>query len=150
MLRYLNALHLPIGLLAAVTLGFIIWTFGPRIETAFFPVTSEIYDVEFATLPNGRTAIQYKFDKFRGECEFVAWVAFAGQRSGLNIPLLPRRLNDTDEIVRFPTGEARGRPWSFAASEDTLRTDTRMKFVHRCHPFWLSTTWIWGESTSGL
>jgi hypothetical protein len=141
--RLVNSILFPMSIAVSLVGVVAIWTFVPRLETLFWPVTSTLHDVVLTPLPNGRTQIDYRFNKYRGYCELVDWVAFTGIRSGVNDVVLPERIEEGAEIVKFPEGEARGRPHSIDLSIAQIQTDTRMAFIHRCHPLWQTTTWIW-------
>ncbi len=120
---------------------FTVYAVGPAIETKYFPVVSKLEILSIKELPDGQTEIRAAFRKIR-DCEYVGVSWFAGSRSEgferVSVVLM-REKGDTSSPNR-PVGYQRAGPWIIGVSPDDLRKGSFAQLVHRCHPFWTTTT----------
>ena len=127
------------GIVFAVTFGAIVtgyYTFGPMIETRFFPVTTKI---EIRDLQEVEGGIQFRFAyrKLRA-CELVTTSLLIGdvQRDFYAIPNQPGE----DSTTRSP-GQQLSRVWF---SDIASLEGAEIRFIHRCPPTpWLSVTKVY-------
>ena len=115
-------------LLAAVM--FIMWTpVMPTADGLLFPVTSQIKFIDVKPVEGG-LSVRMDFIKLR-DCQYLG---VAADREGIPIQFEPIA---GDEPMTLPTGQRVSRPW-FLGTEHL--DGLRLRWAHRCSPFWITVT----------
>lgn len=103
----------------------------PRIEGALLPVTGKIVFVEITLAPDGISTIaRMQFEKLR-DCEYLGVTA---DRAGEPVSMEPV---SGGAPISLPAGKRLSRPWLFGTLD---LADIRIRWVHRCNPFWTTVT----------
>lgn len=128
------------GLFTVFAAILVVWSWGPIVETKFWPAVSKL--VVDKTEWNGTesTKIWVHFTKLRN-CEFVGITWYKGKATGefTRVAVVTRSPNDDSNPNRATGTQAAG-PWTIALNPVDLRTDSFAQLLHRCHPFWTTTT----------
>ena len=114
---------------------------GPHLETRFLPVVSKLTITELKADENGQAIVDAMFTKLR-QCEFIGIAWYRGRADGEfeRVPvILLRREGDTSSPNR-PVGTQRAGPWIIGMPAAEIRNNSFAQLIHRCHPFWVSTT----------
>lgn len=120
---------------------FTVYAIGPSLETRYWPVVSKLDVLSIRETAAGHTEIKAGFRKLR-DCEYIGLVWFLGSRPDdfqrVSV-ILQREAGDTSSPNR-PIGYQKAGPWIIGMSPADLRGKSFAQLVHRCHPFWMTTT----------
>lgn len=101
----------------------------PVLEGTFFPVTSKVEFVDPQAVQDG-LIVRMKFTKYR-DCEYLG---VAADRDGISVDLEPVA---GGLPITLPTGERLSRPWKIGTTD---LKGVRLRWVHRCNPFFTTVT----------
>lgn len=112
--------------------------YGPymvAIEGRLLPVTSRIEFTETTPTPEGGLDVRFRYEKYR-DCEYLNTQVRLGEVDLEFDPVRGQRFS----TVR-PLGFNVSRLWHLNV---TSLEGVQMWFVHRCHPFWITVTKVYG------
>jgi len=118
-----------------------IFSLGPYLETRFWPTVSKLHILSIEATGPAETTIRAEFTKLRN-CEYVgiSWYRGTPQGGFERVPvILLRQAGDTSSPNR-PTGKQRAGPWIIGVPISEVPSNSFAQLVHRCHPFWPTTT----------
>lgn len=118
-----------------------VWTVGPTLETALFPVVSKL-DVDQVTQDKeGNSVLLVSFTKLRN-CEYLGISWFKGKPNGYftRVPVTLGRAKTDESSPNRPLGHQSAGPWTIGLTNAELRDNSFAQLSHRCHPFWTTTT----------
>lgn len=101
----------------------------PVIEGQFLPVTSKVV-FKNVTPVEGGLSVRMQFEKLR-DCEFLGVTA---DRDGISVDFEP--INGGLPIT-LPAGDRLSRPWLLGSTD---LEGIRLRFTHRCGPWWITVT----------
>ena len=105
----------------------------PVIEGEVAPVTSKVEFVDVTPLASGGFTVRMRFTKYR-DCEYLGATLDA---NGMPVDFAPVA-GGTPETLS--TGERLSRPWFVGA---TSLDGLRLRWSHRCNPFWTTITVVY-------
>jgi hypothetical protein len=129
------------GVILFFSFVFTVYAIGPALETRFFPVVSKLEILSIRPTEDGRTEVRAAFRKIR-DCEYIGMSWFVGKRPDdfeRVAVVLMRDPNDTSSPNR-PVGYQKAGPWIIGLPIDQVKGNSFAQLVHRCHPFWTTTT----------
>ena len=130
-----------VGIFSAVIT---VWSFGPAVERAWFPVVGKLQILRSTEIEPGITEIYAQFRKVR-DCEYVSVAWYIGNPNGdfqqvrVQTIVNPDMLNEVQSPTR-PLGTSNAGPWRIGMSLADLKNNSFAILSHQCHPFWVTRT----------
>lgn len=124
-----------------------VWTIGPSVESNFWPVTSKLKIVSLTETPEGFSVLSANFRKYR-DCEYIGISWYQGDRINgfAKVSTMRVKPNDDTPLPRSPAGLQSAGPWEIKLTNDQLLHNSFAILTHRCHPFWVTTTYFYPDN----
>ncbi len=116
------------------------FTFGPWIETKWFPVYSKFKIVSIERAEESKSKVVFKFTKLR-QCEPQGAAWFFGE-PGSAFRQLRVEIQNPNPTASRPLGTQLTFPYVIDATVEQVANATFAEIYNRCHPFWLTRSEI--------
>jgi len=128
-----------LGVLFVMVTVMVIGTFGPAIETRFFPVYSK-FELVSADETEGGTVAQFRYEKLR-ECPAQGFAWYVGELGAASRQIVVEPVNP----VNGPRGVGAHVTTPYLMDVDLrhIKDGMRAEIFNRCHAFWVSRTEIY-------
>lgn len=137
----MKVVHFVLNIAVLLIAVMAIFTFGPLLETKFFPVYSKFQLIN-ATASDKGTSAQFMFTKFRN-CDPQGWAFFNGEL-GQAFYQIPVNIHGGPDVRIRPLGTQQSYVYEFHnVTPEQLASTVFAEIYSHCHPLWLTRSIVY-------
>jgi len=138
----MKMVNFALSVVAAMLLLMSFFTFGPLVESKFFPVYSKFRIIEAEDSPQGARAI-FEFNKYRN-CDPQGFAFYNGELGQAFHHVMVNVENTSPGSRLRPLGPQLTSVYNLRnVTVDDLKSSVFAEIYSRCHPLWITRTKIY-------